>query len=946
MFGYYARIGEVVLPENLEVIATHAFASTWIDNEVVIPDSVKIIGDRAFDPMAAKGTNYGTYTDFTTVKISKLPTGLEYVGYEAFYGDDGLTADLNAPNLKFIGTRAFQGTHLRDVYIGDVQSLREGTFADIPTLRNITIDCDFAKAVTTEVDNSFTIPQSLLDMFDGNAEKAKEFVTPTELTNDGSFTISKYNPTTQRYDQIVIVVNGRSYRTFYTIFNKTMNEGERDSGQMDSGEEFGIVTFTDKNTTELTAADQGMFAGLSFEELNLEATGWKNFGNKNGMFYKTKMGKLSLPHALETIPMASFEYAEIGDSFTIPGTVTNIGGMAFPWTKIEGDVTFANGSAELTLGENTFYQSQIEGKVTLPTNLKVVPYRMFMQSTVGELELPTEGIEDVQSNAFYLSKIDGEFAMPNTIKSIGYASFMRADLDITNTLPEGLLTVDNAAFYDTDFSDELIIPSTVTRIGWSAFSTGDTDVHYDTVTVKPDQLTVANTTGQRIHQMFWNVSIDKLTIDSSKLVAMDQGVEGPLSEYDGGEEFWNMDMREVVLNNLPKITYAAFNKCDKLEIVDMSKNTKIREIDDRAFMNDEKLSTIKFSPVIKDENVVLGINAFTNTGFVRIGRAGTDFNLEAAHFDATAGEVFSKMKALKSVDVPATFSYAKVPEKTFYDSPELEEASIDYKIKIIDNAAFSNDNKLKRIFIWGDTVVFDENLPGYEAPIVGMGASEPSGSSEEETLGPTIPEGTDIYAYSSWHAEPYASDAARANFEGDFYPLDEVLYLTTNKTHVKVNDDSTEWDKSGLIVYGMRRDGIVLESDNWAEFDGNVYPRSEKDLAFGKMDQAIMDNPEFATVWDTPVPVNELSLANENFANIDYELVNNEDGVAGLKRINIIYTDAYTGGEPDTDVLPLGNTPEIPKTLDNIAGYLAILAGAGVASVALVVLSRRALHRR
>ena len=104
-------------------------------------------------------------------------------------------------------------------------------------------------------------------------------------------------------------------------------------------------------------------------------------------------------------------------------------------------------------------------------------------------------------------------------------------------------------------------------------------------------------------------------------------------------------------------------------------------------MNDEKLSTIKFSPAIKDENVVLGINAFTNTGFVRIGRAGTDFNLAAAHFDATAGEVFSKMKALKSVDVPATFSYAKVPEKTFYDSPELEEASIDYKIKIIDNAA-------------------------------------------------------------------------------------------------------------------------------------------------------------------------------------------------------------------------------------------------------------------
>ena len=80
--------------------------------------------------------------------------------------------------------------------------------------------------------------------------------------------------------------------------------------------------------------------------------------------------------------------------------------------------------------------------------------------------------------------------------------------------------------------------------------------------------------------------------------------------------------------------------------------------------------------------------------------------------------------------------------------------------------------------------------------------------------------------------------------------------------------------------------------------------------------------------------------------NIDYELVNNEEGIAGLKRINIIYTDAYTGGEPDTDVLPLGDTPEIPKTLDNIAGYLGIIAGAGAAGVALIVLSRKALRRR
>ena len=217
-----------------------------------------------------------------------------------------------------------------------------------------------------------------------------------------------------------------------------------------------------------------------------------------------------------------------------------------------------------------------------------------------------------------MAEVGGQFEFPRTLKTIGSSAFMRSDIHVVNSFKEGLLSMGQAAFYDTDFADDLVIPSTVTSIGWSAISTGDTDVHYNTVTIKPN-LTAANSSNQRVHQLLWNVSVDKLIIDSSSLTAMDQGVEGPVSDYDNGEEFWNMDMKEVVINNLPKITYSAFNMCNNLETVNMSNNTNIREIDDKAFMNDEKLKTVKFSPNISNEDIILGINAFTNTGLTSIG---------------------------------------------------------------------------------------------------------------------------------------------------------------------------------------------------------------------------------------------------------------------------------------------------------------------------------------
>ncbi len=910
MMTYGSYVDEFLLPEHLEAISERAFNTAIIKEPLVIPDSVKVIGDAAFecaylDKPSTTTPPYNPDRELTTIKIESLPTSLEYIGDEAFYGLSTLTADLNAPNLYKLGTRAFQGTNVRDVLIPEgVTTLREGTFADAPSLRNITIDTDFGAAVANGVNRSpesFRAPQSVKDFYSD--------IEDTDLRNNKiwRFAVSKKLDDTKTSTTYGDNYNlaGKNFETFYTIFNKTMNSATSsragsNGGQELSGEHYGKVIFTDKNVTNIaTSSGIGVFSWLSYDEFDMSATEWTMLTTAWTPFGGATIGELHLPHGLETINNCAFQWATVEEPFEIPASVTSITENSFQWAKLKG--------------------------ITM-----------------------NDGLKDIKSSAFQWSEIENDLTLPETLETIGWASFMEADVNIANALPDSVKKIDGAAFFGTDFTDNLVIPGSVTTIGSSAFNAGSADVHYDKVTIVPD-LTIQTASGQRVHQMFWNTEIEKLVIDSNTLVAIEQGVDGPVSEWDNGEEFYNMAIKEVTLNNIPKITYSAFNKCTKLEKVDLSRNTKIREIDDKAFMNDSKLHIIEFSPDIENETVVLGINSFTNTGFTTIGKKGSDFDLYAAHFDGSGTEVFSKMAALKKVDVPSTFSSATIPEKTFVDAPELEEATIDYRVKRIDNAAFANDNKLKRIFIWGNTVVLDENLPDYVPPINGMGADGDE-DPDAETFGPTIPEGTDIYAYSTSPTENYAAFNGRESFDGTFYPLDEVLYLTTNKTYVKI-DDNKDFDKNGLTVYGLRRDGMVVESDSWAEYDDNSYSRHDAELSFAKMEPTIEENPDFGTVWDTPVPKAELNFANVNFETIDYELVEDPEGPEGVKLINIIYTDKYTEGKPDTDVLPYVEPPvpipvPVPDSpVTSAINIFAYIASFGAASGVLAVVIRNKLAR-
>ena len=851
-----SAIDEIKLPEHLEVIPGDTFSDAYMKEELVLPETLKVIGDAAFDygytyqqnwsssnPVMVPGNE--AYLRSHTAKITKLPASLEYVGNDAFYGDINLSADLNVPNLRHIGWKAFWGTNLRDVYLPpSVQSLHSASFANISTLRNITIDFDLG-ALPPNYDEPFNpedFPQSFRDYAGANL---------FQMLHMSCSAFGMAN-------------NGYAVTTFYSLFNRGLSTTFGDTGQKEAHTHFGKVVFTDKNQTDISMTGPGYFAGMEFDELDMSATGWKHtVKNVPWGFESTKIGKLKLPQGLETFTMGAFESAEIEQPFTWPSTLKNIGTSAWQWAK---------GTA-------------------------------------------------------------------------------------TNTFAEGLETIQYGAFYAADLADELVIPSTVTSIGMSAFNAGDADVHYEKVTIKPD-LNFDMDSGQMVHQMFWANDIKEMVVESSELPAMANGGGR------GWEEFYAMPLEKVTFTNIPIITADAFLNNTKLKEVDMSQDANLRVIGDEAFYDDAKLHIIKFSPALKNETVTVGQYAFKGTAFETMGDASTDFDLTAAKFDASRGLAFAEMPKLRKVDIPNNFSKNTIPVATFANDTELNEASVDYRIAKMETASFSNDDSLDRIFIWGNTVVEDEKLENYTAPIASAinarlaNVTLDTGEEIDTTdFGPTIPEGTDIYAYSVSPTENYASTDDRDEFDGDFYALDEVLYITSNKPRVVLNDDEDDFDKTNLVVYGLRRDGVVLQSNSWGEFDGTVYPRSESNLTFERMAGFQEENPVYGAVYDTPVPLNLLDYGNANFETIDFELIKDPED-SSVRLVNIIYTDKYTEGKPDTDIDPnapvdeptipeiiedlIDNLlPETPFTGDHIAGYITSFLAFGAIATIFVIVKRR-----
>ena len=986
------------LPADLKVIGSQAFEYSFYNYP---SDSPKLTMDSLPSGLRYIGSGAFLYDYYFTLNNLDLED-LEYLGSWAFYMAQVKNIVLhdfrsNGGQVIFMGDNSIKNVTIDyDIFGPDYTNGNSGTFSDVYggwlAGLNDTHNIHFekikftSKATTAPHGNPGQFQRVYADEIDlsetpwkdfGNtgpifhAAKIGTLKLPSNLETIGENMFQEAeitNPVT--IPETVTRIENRAFARMDHYYEN--GKGVKITSLPNSIEHIGFAAFYDSkafaadvNLPNLNYIGYSAFQGSGITGVtlsdNIQTLGYNAFYNANDLkdvtidldlysvtreYGDTEWGLGSCwqqdgqqcPSSASDAQKRALRDANLYDSFV----------STFSKTANYGTVTFTEKAGEpcggdldsCTKDRPYFYGIKAEKVDLSATNWTYIAPSMFQAAKVGEIVLPN-GLVTIGEDAFFRAEMNSTI-LPASLKTIGVEAFQWAKARI-NQLPEGLKTIDDSAFYEADVTDDLVIPAGITKIGKDAFNANSEDIHYNSITLKGD-LTYTITSDQPIFVVFYNAVVDKMIVESADLPA--------LHANDGIPEFHAMRMKEVVLTKLPEISANAFEECDRLEKVDARADSALRAIDDEAFINDVKLKSFLFSTGLKNETVTIGKRAFQGTAFETMGDSSKDFDLTAANFEAMDGYAFSGMPKLRTVDIPRNFSHATIPVATFYNDTALEEATLDYKITLMDDAAFAQDVKLKRIFIWGNTVVKDETLDGYTEPAY-YGHGGPSGGSTRGAgLGVTIPENTDIYAYSTSPTESYAAYDGRDDFDGTFYPLDEVIYLTSNNPTVLINEDSTDFDKSDLIIYGLRRDGVVLESDSWQQFDGKVYARSAKPLTFEKMAATIAADPAFGTVYDTPVPINELSLENENFANIGFELVPSEDDPS-IRVVNIIYTDAYTDGKPDTDIDPYREpepaTTPAPKpdkktnpdtSSDNMGKYFAILVGCTGAAAAAIAASR------
>ncbi len=677
------------------------------------------------------------------------------------------------------------------------------------------------------------------------------------------------------------------------------------------------------------------FFGNYLLDADLDLPNLKSIGQS--AFMKTSLRNVKLYDTLETIESGAFQYIPTLNNLTFDLDYFGVASRCeycYSFYSVFSSTPRYLYSQTQNVDKSTFGDIIFtEKNVTNPSD-----DRFMLFFTANKIDIGNTKWTIIPNSAFFKTIVAEPVTIPATVTRILAHAFQEAELTLTNPVPEGVTVIDHAAFFAADITDNMVIPSTVTNIGTSAFNAGSADVYYDTVTIKPENLNYGVTSGQAIFQMFWNNQIDKLIVDSEilpvmttlvksdgkyvsnsgTLVCVDihdifDRVTSTCHNSDDEEtpvkhmpEFHGMTMREVVLNGAGAIMTNAFEENANLEKVDLSQNSNLQFIGRNAFAYDDKLKTVVFGEGLAGKDVSLGEYAFRGTAIETIGDAASDFNLTAANFntvitdlDTTSTDniisntdsfVFAEMPALRSVSVPSSFAYRNVPAYTFANDPELTEATLEWQLESIDDGTFMNDAKLSKLFVWGDTniVESDEFL-----------AANPNTETGNVNNKLTVPSGATIFAYSDAPAEDYANAESRNEYEGVFYALDEVLYLATNKNFVILNDDKTDFEKEGLKLYAQRRDGVILESDNWQEYT-TAFPRTNrpddaKNITFEEGRGRVgSDEADIAgTVYDAPKPFSAISLANQNYANVSYEMLTMPSSENPLVIIN--YPDGYTG---------------------------------------------------
>ena len=487
---------------QLEVIPAGTFAGTSI-KKITLPAGLKEIADKD----TTTSYSLGAFQDCTALEMVTFEDGAQCVkfGAWAFKGCSSLeTVEIPATVIT-LGESAFEYcTSLASVTLPtSATQLGTALFSGCTALTDVVMNARPAELPGYMFQNcpitSFEIPGSVYkigaDCFVGTS--IKEMVLPASVTDVGAYGIFS-----DCAELTKVVIKGD-----VKIIGERMFEdcAKLSVIELPSSVEV-IKEDAFKNCALLSSFEipaslntlESAFSGTSLAAYTVEE-GNTTFTAVEGVLFTADKSQI-----------ISYPVLKDDESFTIPGEVTFIGNGTFSGVNALRFVTFEEGTAELVIGDGSFYEMTSLVTVALPERLKSIGEEAFAGcANLSVVVIPsTMTVDKIGDDAFYScyslvelvnkSEIDFENVSYSKVGYINYVcesiiddikdSAVAVDNDgyITFTVeetvyligyvggsknlvvPTGVTAIYSVAFYETNI-ESVVLPEGLTEIGEQAF---------------------------------------------------------------------------------------------------------------------------------------------------------------------------------------------------------------------------------------------------------------------------------------------------------------------------------------------------------------------------------------------------------------------------------------------------------------------------------------------
>lgn len=184
-------------------------------------------------------------------------------------------------------------------------------------------------------------------------------------------------------------------------------------------------------------------------------------------FYSCKgLKNIDIPDGVTTIAPYTFDFCSGLTTVSLPKNLVEVGDYAFGFCYQLQEVSLSE--TVTTIGKSAFSSCEAL-HFTLPSSLTSIGGGAFSNTAIDAVVIP-DGIAEIPYNCFFGCKNLTSLTMPNTITSIGRSAFQNCISIESITLPSSLTAIETMTFRNCTALKSITIPGGVTVIKSSTFA--------------------------------------------------------------------------------------------------------------------------------------------------------------------------------------------------------------------------------------------------------------------------------------------------------------------------------------------------------------------------------------------------------------------------------------------------------------------------------------------